>query len=97
MTPWPLACEAEVTHLAAGGIIVRDEEGCLAAVKTTKAFRWADDHAQRPSKTVRWRVSLDDEYELTPISVRILIAWEKEEGALELPGNVALHAHWITS
>jgi hypothetical protein len=46
----------------------------LAAAKTTKAFRRADDQAQRTSKAVRCSVSLDDEYELTPISLRILIA-----------------------
>ena len=68
----------------------------LAAAKTAKAFRRADDQAQRPSKAVRCSVSLDDEYELTPIPLRILIAWEKEEEALELPGDVALYARWIT-
>jgi hypothetical protein len=50
----------------------------LAAVKTAKVFRRADDQAQRPSKTVRWSVPLDNEYEPTSISVQILIAWEKE-------------------
>jgi hypothetical protein len=68
----------------------------LAAVKTTKVFRRADDQAQRPSKTVRCSVSLDNEYELAPISVQILIAREKGEEALELPGDVALRARWIT-
>ena len=53
-----LTCEAEVQHWAAGRVIVRDEEGGLAAVKTTKAFKRAEDKAQRPSKTVRYSVSL---------------------------------------
>ena len=91
-----LTCEAEVQHWAAGRVIVRDEEGGLAAVKTTKAFRRADGQAPRPSKTVRWAISLDNEYGPTPISVRISIAGEKGEQALELPGDVALRARWLT-
>jgi len=33
---------------------------------------------------------------MTPISVRILIAWEKAKEALALPDDVVLHARWIT-
>jgi hypothetical protein len=51
-----LPCDAAVQCLAAGRVIVRDEEGRLvpsashrsfAAVKTTKAFRRADGQTQR--------------------------------------------------
>jgi hypothetical protein len=38
------------------------------------------------------RFVADNGYELTPISVRIWIVWETGEEAVELPGDVALHA-----
>jgi hypothetical protein len=74
----------------------RDAVVLTCESECTKAFRRADDQAQRPSKTVRCGDSLDNEYELTPISGRIVIAWEKGEEALELPSDVAFRARWIT-
>ena len=82
-----VTCEAEVQRMAAGRIIVRDGEGRLSGGLTTKLGG--------PSNTDRWRAVSDNRCELTAIAVRILIAWEKGEKALDLPGDVTLHARRI--
>jgi hypothetical protein len=70
----------------AGRVVVRDEEGGF----TLSSFRFlplggqaAALGAKQPVRCKRFVA--DNKYELTPISVRILIAWEKGPEALELP------------
>jgi hypothetical protein len=74
--------------LVAGRVVVRDEEGRL----TLSSFRFlplggqaAALGAKQPVRCKRFVA--DNKYELTPISVRILIAWEKGKEALELPAG----------
>jgi hypothetical protein len=67
----------------------------LVAAQTANAFKRADDQAQPPPRSAPWGVSIDNERELTPVSVRILIAREKGEEALKPPGDAAFHARRI--